>query len=213
MCGAKCVPSQGRTDGDARRARRSAPVRRFRARVCARRCKSRRFAIMRLSLSGVFGDFHFSEGGIGEFPCVFVQFRKVSAQSAPRALRTGVKGGINSPRGARRARRGGSGTRYQATCSRERRLTRSKRLCGDCRFLARPDPGHIMPRDARPPAVLVDGDPLPDLPHRSTSILNGLHPVQDQLGIARAEGKRNHPVRLGWYVEEVERGDTLDNER
>ncbi len=110
MCGAKCVPSQGRAAGDARLARRSAPVRRFRARVRARRCQRGRFARRRTTNLGLFGDFHFSEGGIGEFPCVFVHFRKVSAQSAPKALRTGVKGGINSPR---RARRRSASTRHR----------------------------------------------------------------------------------------------------
>ncbi len=92
ICGAKCVPAQGRAIGGATRARRSAPVRRIRARVCARRCKNGRFAIMRPSLSGIFDDFGFSEGGVGEFSRVFLRFRKVGARDAPEVQRALARG-------------------------------------------------------------------------------------------------------------------------
>ncbi len=117
------MPAQGRAIRGATRARRSAPVRRIRARVCARRCKKGRFAVMRPSLSGIFDDFHFSEGGVGEFPRVFLRFRKVGARNARRVQRAGVQGLFTTK--TRRTTRGHEGgaliqTRPPRGCERNR---------------------------------------------------------------------------------------------
>ena len=48
--------------------------------------------------SGIFVDFHFSEGGDLEFCSTFLRFQKRSARSAIRMVRVCAEGGRDSPR-------------------------------------------------------------------------------------------------------------------